>query len=103
MFLFSLYIIALINRFALDLAWTMNLVEFKKSEPVDISFALVYMVKHGTKTILGHFQGGIPSGSVIIADFVLFPSIFIVKMHTFNICYNKISRVWRYLLFWLYW
>ena len=33
----------------LDLAWTMNFVELKKSEPVDISF---YTVKHGTNTIL---------------------------------------------------
>ena len=36
---------ALINRFGLDLARTMNFVE-RKSEPVDISFLLVYMVKH---------------------------------------------------------
>ena len=42
-----------------DLAWTMNFVEIKnKSERVDISFLLIYMVKHGTKTLLCNFQGG---------------------------------------------
>ena len=50
---------------------------------MDISFLLVYMVKHGTKTILGNVYGGCPSGSIIIADSVLFPSIFIVKLHNF--------------------